>query len=114
VLPAIESAEVADARDAADRLMGAIGARGLGVGGLDPTRQALTVGAALELLLDAAIGGDAPAEPAGQAAADLIAEADANQLVTLAARTDARVTFVPAHAGLRQLGGAGALLRYRP
>jgi hypothetical protein len=112
-LPAIESAEVGDARDAADRLIGAIGARGLGVGRIDPTRQALETGAALELLLDASIGDDAPADPAGQAGAELISEADANALIILAARTDARITFVPAHDGLRELGGVGALLRYR-
>jgi hypothetical protein len=113
-LPAIESAEVGDARDAADRLIGAIGARGLGVGGIDPTRQALEIGAGLELLLDAAIGDGGPDEPAGQAGVDLISEAQANELVALAARTDARITFVPAHEGLRELGGVGALLRYRP
>jgi len=113
-LPAIESAEVGDARDAADRLMGAIGPRGLGVGGIDPTRQALAVGAGLELLLDAAIGDGAPADPAGQAGAEVISESSANELVVLAARTGARITFVPAHDELRALGGVGALLRYRP
>lgn len=113
-IPAIESAEVGDARDAADRLIGAIGARGLGVGRIEPTRQALETGAALELLLDASIGDGAQAEPAGQAGAELISEADANLLVALGARTDARITFVPAHEGLRKLGGVGALLRYRP
>jgi len=112
-LPAIESAEVGDARDAADRLIGAIGARGLGVGGIDPTRQALEAGAGLELLLDARIAGEA-FEPAAQPAVDLISEAEANELVALAARTGARITFVPAHDGLRELGGVGALLRYRP
>lgn len=112
-LPTIDRLEADDARDAADRLIGAIGANGLGVGRPEPTRRALEQGAALELLLDADVGLGPPAEPEDEALSGLIPEADADELVRLASRTDAPVTFVPEHPGLRELGGVGALLRYR-
>jgi peptide subunit release factor 1 (eRF1) len=112
-LPAIERLEADDARGAADRLIGAIGAQGLGAGRLEPTGRALEQGSVLELLLDADIGAGSPAEPEDEALSGLIGEADADELVRMASRTDARVTFVPEHAGLREMGGVGALLRYR-
>jgi peptide chain release factor subunit 1 len=94
-MPVIADLEAADARDAADRLVGAI-AHGTGVGRPRPTQGALKTGAVMELLLDDAIGND-----------------DAKELVRLAAGSAARITFVPGHRGLQELGGVGALLRYQ-
>jgi peptide chain release factor subunit 1 len=96
-VPTLSAVEAADARDAADRLVGAASAGGPGIGGLRPTMRALERGAVLELLLDAAMG-----------------DHEVDELVRMAARSSARVTFVPDHPGLTGLGGVGALLRYQP
>jgi peptide chain release factor subunit 1 len=97
VLPVAERLRTDDAHDAADRLVGAVRAKGLGVGRAAPVRRALEAGQGLELLLD----------PAGPPA-----EADGNEFVRLAARSGTRIRFVPDHDGLRELGGVGLLLRY--
>jgi hypothetical protein len=97
-LPIIARSEAADGRDAADRLVGAVAAGGLGVGRIGPVRRALEMGQGLELLLDAA----------GPPSDD-----EANELVRSASRADTRITFVPGHEGLRRLGGVGLLLRFR-
>jgi Bacterial archaeo-eukaryotic release factor family 10 len=96
-LPAIAELEADDAIDAANHLVDEVGAQRLGVGRAGPTRRALEEGAALELLLDDAMPGR-----------------DADEFVRSAARSSAKITFVPEHAGLKGLGGVGALLRYRP
>jgi hypothetical protein len=97
VLAFLETVRAEDARDAADRLVGAVRGDGMAVAGQDETRQALEMGQAMELLIDA----DADLGPAG------------DELVRAAALTDARIRFVEDHAGLRELGGVGALLRFR-
>jgi peptide chain release factor subunit 1 len=96
VLPVIERVEAGDAREAADRLVDAVRAGGLGTGRPAPVRRALESGQGLELLLD----------PAGP-------PAEANDLVRLAARSGTRIRFVADHDGLRELRGVGLLLRYR-
>jgi peptide chain release factor subunit 1 len=98
VLPVVERLDADDARDAADRLVGAVGAGGLGTGRPGPVRRALESGQGSELLLD----------PAGPPA-----EAEANELVRLAARGGTRIRFVSDHDGLRELDGVGLFLRYR-
>jgi len=97
-LPVLERLNADDATDAADRLVGATLAKGMGVGGIEQTRGALALGQALELVVDS----------------DLEAEDEVrDELVGLAAATDARVRFVADHTDLRDLGGVGALLRFR-
>jgi peptide chain release factor subunit 1 len=93
-------AAMADERttDAADRLVGAARGDGLGVGGLQETGKALELGAALEVLVDeTAVEGEA-----------------LEDVIRLAALTDAPVTFVTGHEELLSLGGVGALLRFKP
>jgi peptide chain release factor subunit 1 len=93
-------AALADERttDAADRLVGAARGDAMGVGGLEETRKALELGAALEVLVD-------------ETAVDIEALED---VIRLAALTDAPVTFVTGHEDLLSLGGIGALLRFKP
>jgi hypothetical protein len=98
VWPVLAEAEAEESRSAADRLVGAVRAGGLGVAGLDATRAALEHGQVDELLLDPAEGPD---------------EAMRAELVRLASLTATSVLVVEGHDGLRRLGGVGALLRYR-
>jgi hypothetical protein len=98
VLPAIDRFEAVDARDAADRLVGAVAADGLGLAVPEASRQALVTGQGLELLVDP----DGPPD-----------DVEADELIRLAARTGTRITFVENHDGLRAMGGVGLLLRFR-
>ena len=99
VLPMLAAFRAQDAEDAADRLVGAALGDAMAVGGARATRNALMLGQALELVLD-------PAEVDG-------GDADPEELVRLAAGTDARIRFATDHEGLRRFGGVGALLRFR-
>jgi peptide chain release factor subunit 1 len=94
----LAQAEAEDGQLAADRLVGAVRAGGLGVAGLDETRTALEYGQVDELLLDPVEGPD---------------EATRAELVRQAELTSATVQVVEGHADLQRLGGVGALLRYR-
>ena len=85
-------------RAIAERLVGAVQSGGLGVAGLDLTRAALERGQADTLVLAT----DAP-----------LGEEMRSQLIELATQTDASVEIVQPSAVLTQLGGVGALLRYR-
>jgi hypothetical protein len=96
-IAAVARDEEEDAREAADRLVDAVQGNALGAGGREATRLALEMGEGLELFLD------------GSA----VPEADVEELIRLAARTDARITFVSDHDGLRDMEGVGALLRFR-
>lgn len=86
----------------ADRLIGFYRAGGLAVVGTEDVRRALDLGQADELLLSANL--DRGGEAADQAAADLVA---------LARRTDAAVTFLEDPKLLKRVGGVGAFLRYK-
>ena len=86
----------------ADRLIGAYRAGGLAVVGTEDVRRALELGQADELLVSATL--DRGGETADQAAADLVA---------LARRTDAAVTFIEDPKLLEPVGGVGAFLRYK-
>jgi peptide chain release factor subunit 1 len=94
-LPALEGLRIDDANDAAERLVGAAQADAMGVSGHRGSHAALQIGQAMELIVDANNDDDR-----------------LDELVRLAAATDARIRFAD-HEGLRSLGGVGALLRFR-
>ena len=83
---------------AADRVIEEVRRQGLGVLGLQETRDALTHGQVDTLVL------------ADEAALD---EQERNDLVHLAAQTGAAVETVQGHEALVDAGGVGALLRYQ-
>ena len=99
VMPEIERIRAEDARDAAERAIGAAKADGMGIYGAEATRRALELGQVSELLLDS--GPDA-----------MLQDETAEDLVHLAALTDARVRFVE-HEMLRQNDGVAGFLRFR-
>ena len=98
VAPLLARAEAEDACSIGDRLIQAVRAGGLGVIGLEATRTALAYGQVDTLVLDA------------EASID---DDERNALVRLAATTGADVEVVEGHGPLGDLGGVGALLRYR-
>ena len=123
---ALERAEADSGRSVADRLIGAVRGGGLGVTGVEATRQALEAGA-VEVLVLTELPGAAPDETDYHDARDLGEQAEdmaehepgvldleiRNELVRLAAATSAEVEVVADHEGLVRVGGVGALLRYR-
>jgi protein required for attachment to host cells len=102
VLPELARIREEDARDLADRVIDAANAEGLGIYGANETRAALELGQVHELLLDSGVS----------TADDAVIDETAEDLVRMAAATDARIRFVD-HDGLRQRDGVGGLLRFR-
>jgi peptide subunit release factor 1 (eRF1) len=122
-------------REKVDAAIGAYRAGGLGVVGPEDTLDALVKGQVDELLIDASLAGLEPVgkhavaamandstllEPAVETAAGgEAAQADpqvvrlADELVTRAKQTAARVTFIEEGALLAEYGGVAALLRFR-
>jgi stalled ribosome rescue protein Dom34 len=98
VAPLLAQARAEDACSLADQLIHAVQANGLGVYGVDPTRTALEHGQGDVLLLTPEAEFDEEAR---------------RELVRLATTTGAEVTVVEQHELFQQLGGVGALLRYR-
>lgn len=98
VAPLLTRAEAEDACSIGERLVQAVQAGGLGVVGLEATQKALKYGQADTLVLDP----DAPIEDDVR-----------NGLIRQATTTGADVEIVQGHPTLRDLGGVGALLRYR-
>ena len=98
VAPVLAQAEADDAHSAAERLIDAVRADGLGVAGLERTQAALAQGQVDELLID----------PSAE-----IDESTRNELVRMATLTGATVEVLEGHDDLLRLGGVGALLRYR-
>ncbi len=98
IAPVLAQAEAYDAHSTVERLIDAVRSDGLGVVGLERTRAALAQGQVDELVLDP----EAPVD-----------EVTRNTLVRQAALTGATVEVVQGHSELLQLGGVGALLRYR-
>ena len=94
----IAQAEHEDDHAIADQLVEAVQADGLGVDGLEPTKAALECGQVDVLVLDKEVPFD---------------NATRNELIRLAATTGADVEVVQEHIVLRELGGVGALLRYK-
>jgi peptide chain release factor subunit 1 len=86
-------------REKVEALIGAYRAGGLGVVGVKDTLQALEIGQVDELLLSATL-------PEGAARV-------ADDLVSKARQTSARITIVEDASLLARVGGVGALLRYR-
>jgi peptide chain release factor subunit 1 len=101
-LAAVREQDARDDADRARRMFDAYRSGGLGVIGVDATREALEYGQVHELLLAAA--------PVG--ASDRWA-AIADELVTKARQTGAAVTIVDDATLLADAGGVGGLLRYR-
>jgi len=97
-LPLIEAAEAEQDRTIVERLVDAVRADALGVAELEPTRRALQNGQVDTLVL----AGDVPFPPETR-----------SELIDLAAKTGAAVEVVDGSEVLRELGGVGALLRYR-
>jgi peptide chain release factor subunit 1 len=105
----LEALREKDAQTDAEHVEAAIGAwraSGLGVVGPTGTRAALERGQVEELLITAAptlLRAGSPEE----------AEKLANELVTLGQQTSARIRFIEDPALLADVGGVGALLRFR-
>jgi len=98
IAPVLERMEAEASSAIADQVIAAVRSGGLGVAGLDATRQALDNGQVDLLLLDANAELD---------------DDQRNELIRLAATSGADVEVVEAHPGLSRFGGVGALLRYR-
>ena len=98
VAPLLARAEAEDACSIGDRLVQAVRTGGLGAAGLEATQTALEYGQADALVLDA----DAPIEDDVR-----------NTLIRQATTIGAGVEVVQGHPALGDLGGVGALLRYR-
>lgn len=96
--PILARVEAEDARSAAELLVEAVRGDGLGVAGLESTCRALEYGQVDQLLLD----------PTANLDEEVRAE-----LVRLATSTGAGIQVVEDHSSFRQMGGIGALLRYR-
>jgi len=77
---------------------------GLGVAGVEPTRDALVAGQVDELYLT--VAADASADPAGK-------PTETEELIALAARTAATTRFIEEPALLADVGGVAAALRFR-
>jgi hypothetical protein len=97
VAPLLAQAKADRHRSLVDRLVEAVRSSGLGVVGIERTRQALHNGQVDILIL---IDG-APFVPEAR-----------DELIALASKTDAATQIVEHSALLEQLGGVGALLRY--
>ena len=96
--PILAGLEAEEEQARADQLIGAIRGSGLGVAGAEPTGRALEHGQVDVLLLD----------PTAE-----LDEAMRGEFVRLAVATGATVEIVENYEPFRQLGGVGALLRYR-
>ncbi|MDE3228856.1 MAG: hypothetical protein KGO05_03155 [Chloroflexota bacterium] len=94
----VAQAEMEDDHAISDQLVEAVRADGLGVDGLERTKAALERGQVDVLVIDEEVPLDS---------------ASRSELVRLAATTGADVEVVRQHQALRELGGVGALLRYR-
>ncbi len=99
VAPILAQVEEEESHTRADHLVEAVREQGLGVIGLQETRDALEHGQGEVLVL----AEEAP-----------LNEQERNDLVRMATLSGAEVDLVTGHAILQQLGGVGALLRYRP
>ena len=98
IAPILEQEEKEASHAQADRLVEAVRQQGLGVIGQQETRDALEHGQGEVLVL----AEEAPLD-----------EQERNELVRLATLSGAEVDLVKEHEILQQMGGVGALLRYR-
>lgn len=95
----LEELERADARAQADRLVGAVRGGGMGIAGVNSTRQALENGQVETLLLDPNTKN--------------LDEETRNELLRLAATTGANIEMVENHEKFSAMDGVGGLLRYQ-
>ena len=98
IAPILAQVEEEESHARADRLVEAVREQGLGVVGLQETRDALEHGEGEVLVL----AEEAPLD-----------EQERNELVRLATLSGAEVDLVKGHEILQQMGGVGALLRFR-
>jgi peptide subunit release factor 1 (eRF1) len=103
-------------RERVERLLDAHRAGGLAVLGPEETRNALELGQVDELLISAALdrptAGDVASEANGQSESTSM-EREAEDLVTRAVQTAAKVTFIEDHSLLGDVGGVGGFLRFK-
>jgi peptide chain release factor subunit 1 len=119
VAATIEAVRQKDAetdRTRVDALLGAYRGDGLGVVGVEPTLRALELGQVDELVItastdtiDAGSGGKEPTNN-GELSAE---EQAADDLVTKARQTAAKIRFIEDPALLAAVGGVGAFLRFK-
>jgi peptide chain release factor subunit 1 len=95
----VEEIERDSENSKADQLVAAVRGKGLGVAGVDPTRQALENGQVDTLLIDPTT--------------ENLDENMRNDLIRLAATTGANVEMVESHEKFAALDGVGGLLRYK-
>lgn len=118
-LRALREEDARTDREKVDAMIGAWRARGLGTAGVTATRGALEKGQVDELLITATPGTLAAAgQPLAAGAGEGASAADAKQaladeLVAMAYQTAAKVTFIEDPTLLEEVGGVGALLRFR-
>jgi peptide subunit release factor 1 (eRF1) len=122
-LDALREQDAQSDREVVERMLGAHRAGGLGVAGREGTLDALEKGQVEELIISASLGGGngalvgqgAAAEPGDTATAGELPPEQklADELVTKAAQTSARVTFIEDSSLLEHVDGVGALLRFR-
>jgi peptide subunit release factor 1 (eRF1) len=126
-LEAMREREARDDQERVDRLLDEYRAGGLAVVGAHDALAALAHGQVDELLLSATLAEihdepeeigaplvpDAPATAGGAARDETRTVLVADELVTRARRTGARVTFIEDPTLLAAVGGVGAMLRYR-
>jgi peptide chain release factor subunit 1 len=115
-LAAMRQQDARDDREKVHRLFDEYRAGGLGVVGAEDTFNALELGQVDELVLTAS-GNRVQPRPAREEQALSTEEGSdstlADKLVTQALQTAARITFIEDPALLADVGGVGALLRYR-
>ena len=95
----LEEIEQADAHSQAEKLVGAVRGRGLGVSGDNPTKQALENGQVEMLLIDPNT--------------ENLDNETREELIRLAATTGAAVEMVENHEKFAAMDGVGGLLRYK-
>ncbi len=95
----LEEIEQADAHSQADKLVGAVRGKGLGVSGVNPTKQALENGQVETLLIDPDT--------------ENLDSETREELIRLASTTGANVEMVENHEKFASMDGVGALLRYK-
>ena len=119
-LPYRSSVQRSDAqsdRESVEALTGAYRANGLAVVGVDAVRRALEVGQVDELVITARPETLRPGNastPEQDTPADRTAEEKvADELVAKARQTAAKITFIEDASLLADVGGVGALLRFK-
>jgi peptide chain release factor subunit 1 len=111
----LQEQDAADDRARVDRLFGAYRANGLGVVGVDETRQALELGQVDELVIAGVPDViDAKEQRAGEGTPERSAEErTADELIAKARQTSAKITFIEDGSLLQAVGGVGAFLRFK-